>query len=89
VLPVDVVSNTYSEDILPVFVSEKLERTDACQTPASEIWDEAQRWAESQGLILPSRTMFRVRPAGLGFQKRKCGKSNTVCSLDARLSGLR
>ena len=88
-LSVDVVSNTYSENIVAVFVSERLERADGCQTPVSEIWDEAQRWAESQGLILASRTMFEMRLAGLGFQKRKCGKSNTVCCLDARLFGLR
>lgn len=88
-LSVDVVSNTYSKDIVPAFVSERLERADGCQTPASEIWDEAQRGAESQGLTLPSRTMFGMRLAGLGFQKRKCGKSNTVCCLDARLFGLR
>ena len=74
---------------MPVFVFERLERADGCQTPVSEIWDEAQRWAESQGLILPSRTVFEMRLAGLGCQKRKCGKSNTICCLDAKLFGLR
>lgn len=85
----DTLADTIPQDTVELFAIERLARADGCQTPATEIWDEAQRWAQARSFVLPSRSMFGMRLAGFQFKKRKGGKRNTVSYLDVKLSSLR